>query len=72
MPGEPPPTSRYEVVVRGRLSERFGAQFEGVTLEQRPDGTALRAAFADQTQLFGLLDRLRDLGIELESVGRLV
>jgi hypothetical protein len=62
---------RYEIVVRGRLSERFGAQFDGVTLEARPGETALRGVFADQAQLFGLLDRLRDLGIELVSVGEI-
>ena len=65
-----PTTSRqrYEIVVRGRLSERYESAFDGVTLEPRPGETRLHADLADQSQLYGLLNRLRDLGIELISV----
>jgi len=59
---------RYEIVVRGRLTERFESQFDGVTLEPRTGTTALHGELADQVQLYGLIDRLRDLGIELVSV----
>ena len=59
---------RYEIVVRGRLSERYGAGFDGMTLESRAGETILTGAFLDQTQLYGLINRLRDLGIELVSV----
>jgi hypothetical protein len=41
---------------------------EGVTVEPRPGRTALRGEFVDQAQLYGLIDRLRDFGIELISV----
>ena len=59
---------RYEIVVRGRLSERYGAAFDGMTLESRGGETTLSGAFLDQSQLYGLINRLRDLGIELISV----
>ncbi len=59
---------RYEIVVRGRLSNRYETAFDGATLEPRNGQTALRADLADQSQLYGLLNRLRDLGIELLSV----
>lgn len=59
---------RYEIVVRGRLTDRFESQFEGVTLEPRRGTTALHGELADQAQLYGLIDRLRDLGLELVSV----
>jgi hypothetical protein len=62
---------RYEIVVRGRLTNRFGAAFEGLELEPRFGKTALTGDFADQAQLHGVLDRLRDFGIELESVNAL-
>ena len=62
---------RFEIVVRGRLSERYGASLDGVTLEPRQGQTALRGDFADQAQLYGLIDRLRDFGIELISVNAL-
>jgi hypothetical protein len=61
-------SQHFEIVVRGRLSERYGSGLDGVTLESRPGETALRGEFADQAQLYGLIDRLRDFGIELISV----
>jgi hypothetical protein len=59
---------RYEIVVRGRLSRRYERAFDGVTLVPRNGRTTLRAELADQSQLYGLLNRLRDFGIELVSV----
>jgi hypothetical protein len=59
---------RYEIVVRGRLSRRYEYAFDDATLVPRDGHTVLRADLADQSQLYGLLNRLRDLGIELVSV----
>ncbi len=59
---------RYEIVVRGRLSARYEGAFDGVTLVPHNGQTTLRADLVDQSQLYGLLNRLRDLGIELVSV----
>jgi hypothetical protein len=59
---------RYEIVVRGRLSTRYAAGFDGITLESCAGETTLSGAFLDQSQLYGLINRLRDLGIELISV----
>jgi hypothetical protein len=59
---------RYEIVVRGRLSGRYEGAFDGTTLVPRHGQTTLRADLIDQSQLYGLLNRLRDLGIELVSV----
>ena len=59
---------QYEIVVRGRLSRRYECAFDGVTLVPRNGQTTLRAELADQSQLYGLLNRLRDFGIELVSV----
>jgi hypothetical protein len=58
----------YDIVVRGRLSRRYECAFDGVTLEPRRGETRLHAELADQSQLYGLLNRLRDFGIELVSV----
>ena len=59
---------RYEIVVRGRLSSRYEYAFDGARLVARNGQTTLRADLVDQSQLYGLLNRLRDLGIELVSV----
>jgi len=59
---------RYEIVVAGRLSRRYECAFDGVTLLPRRGQTTLSVDLADQSQLYGLLNRLRDFGIELVSV----
>ena len=61
-------TSRYRIILRGRLSERFESAFDGMALESGPNQTVLVGDVRDQAQLYGLLDRLRDFGIELIAV----
>ena len=60
--------SRYRVVVRGGLGPSFASAFEELELASRGGETSLTGSFADQAQLHGLLDRLRDLGIPIVSV----
>jgi hypothetical protein len=54
--------------VRGRLSAHFAGAFDGMKLVPRSGATELVGEVVDQTQLHGLLARIRDLGLELESV----
>lgn len=54
--------------VRGRLSDRLAAAFGGMTLVRRRGATELVGKLVDQAQLHGLITRIRDLGLELESV----
>ena len=58
----------YRIVVRGRLSDRFASAFAGMTLEANAGTTALVGTVVDQSQLFGLLERVRSFGLELVSV----
>ncbi len=60
--------TRYRIVLRGRLSKRFESAFEGMTLEHAPGRTVLTGEIRDQAQLHGLLDRVRDFGIDLLAV----
>jgi hypothetical protein len=59
---------RVRIKVRGRLSDRLATFFEGMALVQRAGGSELVGEIADQAQLHGLLSRIRDLGLELDSV----
>jgi hypothetical protein len=59
---------RYRIVVRGRLSERFAAAFGGLRVEPGLAETALVGEVVDQAHLFGVLDRVRDFGLELVRV----
>jgi hypothetical protein len=58
---------RYRVVVRGHLGSFFASAFEDLELESHEGETSLTGCFADQAELHGLLDRLRDLGIPIVS-----
>ncbi len=60
---------QYEIVIRGRLSSPWMAAFEGLEVTGLPDGnTCITGSLPDQSALYGLLMRLRDLGISLISV----
>jgi len=59
---------RYRVLVRGTLSERFASAFDGMSLEAESGMTAIVGDIRDQAQLYGVLDRLRDFGLELVGV----
>lgn len=61
-------TGRYRIVLRGRLSEHFASAFDGMALEPGPNQTVLVGDVRDQAHMYGLLDRLRDFGIELLAV----
>ena len=57
---------RYRITIRGRLTERFASAFDGMAIEAGKRGeTVLVGDIADQGQLYGLLERLRDFGLEL-------
>jgi hypothetical protein len=60
--------SRYRVVVRGRVGSEFADTFEHLEIDSNGTESSLTGTFADQAQLFGLLDRLQDLGIAIVSV----
>ncbi len=62
---------RYRIVLRGRLGERFADAFEGMTLSPGRGETVLEGRLTDQSQLFGVLDRVRDLAIEVVRVEEL-
>src|ERR1700746_4068396 len=59
---------RYRIVLRGRLAERFEPAFDGMVLEPGHGQTVLVGEIRDQAHLYGLLDRLRDFGIDLVAV----
>jgi hypothetical protein len=57
----------YQICIRGRVSERLGSALEGMRLWSSATETVFTGEIRDQSQLYGLLDRVRDLGLELVS-----
>jgi hypothetical protein len=58
----------YRIVVRSELSDRYASAFEGMEMETKEGQTILTGEVKDQPHLFGILDRLNSLGLELLSV----
>jgi hypothetical protein len=62
-------TQIYQIRVRGHLSEKRAEWFDGLSIENQPNGEAvLTGPVPDQAALHGLLIRIRDLGLPLLSV----
>jgi hypothetical protein len=60
----------YEVRVAGVVPEQALRDLGAVTMAAEPTTTTLYGEIADEAALFGLLGRLRDLGIEVLDVHR--
>ena len=61
----------YQIRIEGHLSCEWAEWFDGLTITLEEDGTTLlRGPIADQAALYGVLRRIRDLGMPLVSVDR--
>jgi hypothetical protein len=60
---------RVEIRVKGRLDANWSEWFEGLEISYQGDSeTILSGSVQDQAALYGLLTRLRNLGLALVSV----
>ncbi|MBN1992662.1 MAG: hypothetical protein JW953_08135 [Anaerolineae bacterium] len=58
-----------QIQVKGHLSGQWVDWFSGLQIENRPDGYAvLSGPLPDQAALYGVLNRVRDLGLALVLV----
>ena len=68
------PTERaiYQIRVKGHLDGSWSEWLGGLAIAHHPDGTtALTGPIADQSALYGLLVKIRDLGLPLISVNHI-
>jgi hypothetical protein len=62
---------RVEIRVQGRIDEHWSDWFDDLTLmHTEEDETILSGVVTDQAALYGLLAKLRDLGLHLLSVNQ--
>ncbi len=67
----------YEIRVKGQLDEGWAVWFEGMEVsvdapkDDGPPTTTIAGPVLDQAALYGLLGRIRDLGLSLVSVNRI-
>lgn len=63
--------ARYQIRVRGTLDPRWSSWFDQLSISHDADGNTLLAGLlSDQAALYGLINRLRDLGLTLLAVAR--
>ena len=65
-------SKRYTIIVEGGLGQRFAGAFPTASLVAEDGKTRLDTEPLDQSQLHGLLERLRSFAIELVSVHEVV
>ena len=62
----------YQIRVEGHLRTEWADWFAGLSVTLQPDGaTLLSGPVVDQAALYGLLKKVRDLGLPLISVNRI-
>jgi hypothetical protein len=58
-----------EIRVKGRIDERWSEWLDDLTITHtEQDETVLTGSIVDQAALYGLIAKLRDLGLPLSSV----
>jgi hypothetical protein len=63
---EPDEAMIYQIRLKGHLGAQWAAWFEGLTITLADNGdTLLTGPVADQAALYGLLRKVRDLGLPL-------
>ena len=60
---------RYRIIVSGTLGELTRLEFEDLCVESDGADTGLTGEL-DQAGLFGVLNRIRDFGLELMALSR--
>jgi len=61
----------YQIRLEGHLGHQWTAWFDGLTVTWQTNGdTLLTGPVTDQAALYGLLRKVRDLGLPLVSVNR--
>ncbi|MER5450637.1 hypothetical protein ABT052_10255 [Streptomyces sp. NPDC002766] len=61
----------FEIRIKGRVGQAFRSAFAELTVTVNPPETVLYGAGLDQAALYGILDRIQALGLELVEVRRL-
>jgi hypothetical protein len=65
-------SAHYQILVRGLVDAHWSGWFDELTIAHDPAGnTMLAGRLLDQAALYGVISRIRDLGLTLLSVQQL-
>ena len=62
--------ANYQIRIKNHLDERWMRHFEGLEVTRHPNGEMVISGVMDQAALHGVLNRIRDLRLELIAVQR--
>jgi len=62
----------YSIKLKGRLSQEWSEWLEAMTIDYEGENeTIVKVEILDQSALFGLLKKIRDLGLPLISINQI-
>jgi len=61
----------YEIRIKGRITKSSQSAFDGLMITVDPIETVVRGTLIDQAALYGILERIQALGLELVEVRRI-
>ncbi|MCP3924665.1 MAG: hypothetical protein GY714_18985 [Desulfobacterales bacterium] len=69
-------SQKYQLTIEGHLEKRWENYFQGFSLDFTYDSkmnpvTVFEGFITDQTELYGLISKMRDLGFSLIKLNRL-
>jgi hypothetical protein len=61
----------YRIKVRGKIDNKWTSWFEGMKITYQENDTVFTGLVVDQSALHGLLNKIRDLNLQLVLVERI-
>jgi len=62
---------RYRIILRGECQQLLTGILEGLTVESGQGWTCIMASVRDDSELYGLLDRLQEFALHIVSLNEL-
>ncbi len=71
MSGSANDRQRYRIILRGECQQLLSGIMEGLTVESGRGCTSIMASVRDESELYGLLDRLQEFALHIVSLNEL-
>ena len=62
---------RYRIILRGECQQLLASILDGFTIESGRGWTSITASVRDESELYGLLDRLQEFALHIVSLNEL-
>jgi len=62
---------RYRIILRGECQQMLAGALEGAAVESGPGWTCIMASVRDESELYGLLDRIQEFALHIVSLNEL-